>query len=613
MRLAALEPGATPVSRIRNFSIIAHIDHGKSTLADRLLEATGTIKKEDMKAQLLDSLDIERERGITIKLNTARMLAHHDESGEEYVLNLIDTPGHVDFTYEVSRSLAACEGALLVVDASQGVEAQTIANVNLAIENDLEIIPVLNKVDLPAADVERVAQEIEEVIGIDCSDALHCSAKTGLGVPAILQAIIDRVPAPQKREDDLPLRMLIYDSFYDQYRGAIALFRVVDGTVKKGMTVRFMASGKEYPIDEIGYTLGSQRVPAQSMSEGEVGYLVCSIKNIADAKVGDTIMNAADKDKKVQPLPGYAEAMPMVFCGLFPGDAGNYTPLKNAMERMGLEDAAISYEYENSQALGLGFRCGFLGVLHMEVIKDRLEREYGLDLMVTSPSVKYQISLKDGTEMTIQYANELPAVQKIKEIREPYALVELICPEEFVGACMELAIERRSIYKATHFLGQNRVLLEYETPMAELIRDFFDQLKSRSRGYASLDYRLMDFRSGDLVKLDVDINKVTAHPLSMIVHRSRALRQGRKMAQVLKQEIPPQMIIVFIQARIGTQIVAAEKIAAVRKDVLAKCYGGDVTRKMKLLKKQAEGKKKMQAIGKVNVPSSAIMAVIKGV
>lgn len=608
MAVAALAPGASPPKRIRNFCIIAHIDHGKSTLADRLLEVTGTVAAEDMQAQLLDNMDIERERGITIKLNTARMNVT-GKDGQDYVLNLIDTPGHVDFTYEVSRSLAACEGALLVVDATQGVEAQTLANVTLALENDLEIIPVLNKIDLPAADPLRVAEEIEDVVGIDCSNALHCSAKTGVGVREILDAIIERVPPPSEVEG-APLRMLVYDSQYDLYRGAVAMFRVMEGSIKKSSNIRFMATRKEFQVVELGIMVGGVKKPVEQLCTGEVGYLCAAIKQVADARVGDTIIQAGT-GAEVEPLPGYAPAVPMVFCGLFPTDSASFDSLKTAFDRLSLNDAAITYEVEKSNALGLGFRCGFLGMLHMEVVKERLEREHGVDLTITAPSVRYQVVLKDGTETDIQFANQLPEPTVVKEIREPYVLLEMIVREEHIGTCMELATQRRAIYKSTSFLSQGRVLLEYQMPMAEMIRDFFSELKARSRGYASMDYRLLEHRPNDLVKLEIDINKTTAHPLAQIVHRSRALELGRKMANVLSEEIPPQQIKVNIQARIGSMIIAASHIKAVRKDVLAKCYGGDVTRKKKLLQKQAKGKRKMQAIGKVNVPSDAILAVIK--
>lgn len=559
-----------------------------------------------MQAQLLDNMDIERERGITIKLNTARMQV--TEAGEEYVLNLIDTPGHVDFTYEVSRSLAACEGALLVVDATQGVEAQTIANCTLAMENNLEIIPILNKVDMGTAEPDRVAGEIEDILGIDCTNAIKCSAKTGLGVQDIIKAIIERIPPP--KESTLPLRMLVFDSFYDNYRGVIAMFRVVDGTVSKGQKIRFMASCKEFFVEEVGIMIGGLRKPVESLSVGEVGYLCAAIKKAEDARVGDTIIAAGTEDT-VQALPGYTEATPMVFCGLFPAETNQYDNLKTAFERLSLNDAAISYQPENSSALGLGFRCGFLGILHMEVVKERLEREFDLDLIVTAPSVIYQVVMKDDTEMEIEFANLLPEPHKIKEIREPFVLLELIVPEEHIGPCMELATERRAIYRSTNYLSQGRVMIEYEMPMAEMIRDFFSELKARSRGYASMDYRTLDFRSGDLVRLEIDINKTTANPLSQIVHRARALEYGRKIVAVLVEEIPMQQIKVIIQARIGSMVICSDSIKAVRKDVLAKCYGGDISRKKKLLEKQARGKKKMQAIGKVNVPSEAIMAVIR--
>eukprot|EP00930_Biecheleria_cincta_P004342 TRINITY_DN105251_c0_g1_i1.p1 TRINITY_DN105251_c0_g1~~TRINITY_DN105251_c0_g1_i1.p1 ORF type:complete len:751 (+),score=133.92 TRINITY_DN105251_c0_g1_i1:102-2255(+) len=604
--LHALLPGSSPAPKIRNFSIIAHIDHGKSTLADRLLEITETVSKADMQAQLLDTMDIERERGITIKLNTARMQV--TEKGEDYVLNLIDTPGHVDFTYEVSRSLQACEGALLVVDATQGVQAQTIANVTLAMEADLTIIPVLNKVDLDTADVDRVSKEIEDIIGIDCSDALQCSAKTGMGVPAIISAIIERVPAPAESGDKL--RALIFDSFYDNYRGVIAMFRVVDGRISKGQKIRFYNSGKEFLVEEVGIMIGGLRKPVQSLANGEVGYVCAAIKTVEDARVGDTII-AAGTEQEVKPLPGYAEATPMVFCGLFPADSGQYDAMKTAFDRLSLNDAALSYSPENSAALGLGFRCGFLGILHMEVIKDRLEREYDIDLILTAPSVEYQILRKNGREEVIQFANSLPGPNEIEEIREPYVMLEMLLPEEHMGSCMELASQRRAIFKTTQFLGDRRVLLQYEMPMAEMIRDFFSELKSRSRGYASMDYRPLDFRKNDLVKLEVDVNSVPASPLAQVVHRSRAREFALKITEVLSNEIPPQQIKVIIQARIGSQIIASETIKAVRKDVLAKCYGGDISRKKKLLQKQAKGKKRMQAIGKVNVPSEAILAVIR--
>eukprot|EP00929_Paragymnodinium_shiwhaense_P033182 TRINITY_DN18266_c0_g1_i1.p1 TRINITY_DN18266_c0_g1~~TRINITY_DN18266_c0_g1_i1.p1 ORF type:complete len:747 (+),score=202.82 TRINITY_DN18266_c0_g1_i1:92-2332(+) len=606
--LRALPPGSSPAGKIRNFSIIAHIDHGKSTLADRMLEATGTVSKTDMQAQVLDTLDIERERGITIKLNTARM--DHKKDGEEYVLNLIDTPGHVDFTYEVSRSLAACEGALLVVDATQGVQAQTIANVALAMDNDLEIIVVLNKTDLPHADPDRVKEEIEDILGIECDDALLCSAKTGKGVPEIIDAIVDRIPPPKDCQTEDPFRALIYDSFYDNYQGVIVLFRIVEGSVKKGQTITFAATRKEYVVDELGYMVGGKRISCTSLGVGEVGYISAAVKTVSDAQVGDTVM-LAHQAPKLEALPGYAKATPMVFCGLFPEDEGNFDQLRTAFERLALNDAALSFEVEKSTALGLGFRCGFLGILHMEVIKERLEREYGVELAVTTPSVQYQLLMKDGSLEYCEFASQLPEPAYIAEIREPFVHLELIMPEEHINACMELSKQRRAIYKSTSYMSQGRVLLTYEMPLAEMIRDFFSKLKSVSHGYASMDYRVIDSRAGDLVKLEVDVNKTTAHPLSQIVHRSRALALGKKMVAILQDEIPAQQIKVFIQARIGSMIVASSVIKAIRKNVLAKCYGGDVTRKLKLLKKQAEGKKKMQDIGRVSVPGQAIISVIK--
>mmetsp|Transcript_787 Transcript_787/g.1472 ORF Transcript_787/g.1472 Transcript_787/m.1472 type:complete len:677 (+) Transcript_787:53-2083(+) len=603
----ALEPGKSSPDRIRNFSIIAHIDHGKSTLADRFLEMTGTIDKKDMQAQVLDGMDIERERGITIKLNTARLNVNED--GEDYVLNLIDTPGHVDFSYEVSRSLQACEGALLVVDATQGVQAQTLANVTLAMEADLEIIPVLNKVDLDSAEPDKVAAEIEDVIGIDCTDALQCSAKTGMGVAEIIKAVVARVPPPRDERENT-LRALIFDSFYDSYQGVVCMFRIVAGRVCKKDKIRFYNSGKEYEVSELGIMIGGIRKPVDSLAAGEVGYVCAAIKTVDDARVGDTII-LAGMENKVEPLPGYTEATPMVFCGLFPEESGQFESLKTAFERLALNDASLSYQVENSAALGLGFRCGFLGVLHMEVVKDRLEREFGIDLIVTAPSVEYRLLMNDDTEKVIQFANLLPDPTKIKEILEPYVRIDLILPEDCMGPCMDLAVKRRAIYKSTSFLTNSRVLLQYDMPMAEMIRDFFTELKARSRGYASMDYQNLDYRPGDLVKLEIDINKTSAAPLAQIVHRGRAREYGARICEILRQQIPAQQLKITIQARMGTTVVANEKISALRKDVLAKCYGGDVTRKKKLLEKQAKGKKRLQAIGRVSVPSNAIMEVIK--
>lgn len=533
------------------------------------------------------------------------------KDGLQYVLNLIDTPGHVDFSYEVSRSLAACEGALLVVDASQGVEAQTLANVTLAMENDLEILPVLNKIDLPHADPDRVASEIEDTIGIECTEAIHCSAKAGIGIRDILNEIIAKIPSPSSESLKKPLRCLIYDSFYDNYVGVIAMFRVVEGELKKGSFIRFMASGKEYEVDEIGITVGGKRIPVDGLRSGEVGYLFAQIKSVADARVGDTICEAG-MQTEIEALPGYTDVVPMVFCGLFPSMQSEFEALRTAFERLSLNDAALKFDPENSSALGLGFRCGFLGMLHMEVVKERLEREYGMDLIVTSPSVVYEVDLKGGETINIEFANMLPDPQLVKAIKEPYVLLDMIVPETSVGVAMDIALQRRSVWRNTNFLTEGRVLMQFEMPMAEMIRDFFTEMKMRTSGYASMDYRALDYREGDLVKLEIDINKTTAHPLSTICHRSRALALAKKMVEILVEQIPPQLILIVIQARIGSHVINSGRIKAVRKNVLAKCYGGDVSRKMKLLAKQAKGKAKMQAIGKVNVPSDAILAVIKG-
>ena len=595
-----------PVSRIRNFSIIAHIDHGKSTLADRLLQVTGTVKEREMKDQLLDNMDLERERGITIKLQAARM-NYIAKDGQHYVLNLIDTPGHVDFSYEVSRSLAACEGALLVVDASQGVEAQTLANVYLALENDLEIIPVLNKIDLPGADPERVAGEIEEIIGLDCSDAIHASAKEGIGIADILEAIVEKVPPPQDTVDQ-PLRALIFDSYYDAYRGVIVYFRVMDGALKKGDRVRFMASTKEYQIDELGI-LSPTQIQVEELHAGEVGYLAAAIKSVEDARVGDTITLATAPAPA--PLPGYTEAKPMVFCGLFPTDADQFEDLREALEKLRLNDAALQYEPETSSAMGFGFRCGFLGLLHMEIVQERLEREYDLDLITTAPSVIYRITKIDGEVIHIDNPSLLPDPQYREKIEEPYVKVEMITPEEFVGALMELSQTRRGLFKDMKYLAQGRTTLVYEIPLAEVVTDFFDQMKSRSRGYASMEYQLIGYQENPLVKLDVLINGDKVDPLATIVHRDKAYHVGRALVEKLKELIPRHQFKIPIQASIGSRVVASEHIPALRKDVLAKCYGGDISRKKKLLQKQAKGKKRLKAIGTVDVPQEAFMAVLK--
>ncbi len=595
-----------PVSRIRNFSIIAHIDHGKSTLADRMLQDTGTVAQRQMKEQFLDNMDLERERGITIKLQAARM-NYTAKDGQQYVLNLIDTPGHVDFSYEVSRSLAACEGALLVVDSSQGVEAQTLANVYLALENELEIIPVLNKIDLPGAEPERVAQEIEEVVGLDCTDIIQASAKIGLGVDDILESIVQLVPPPQDTVDQ-PLRALIFDSYYDAYRGVIVYFRVMDGKIKRGDNVRLMASGKEYVIDELG-VLAPTQVEVDELHAGEVGYFAAAIKAVEDARVGDTITLVDAAAPK--PLPGYTEAKPMVFCGLFPTDSDQYPDLREALDKLKLNDAALSYEPETSSAMGFGFRCGFLGLLHMEIVQERLEREYDLELITTAPSVIYRVTTIEGEVMEIDNPSLLPDPQQREKIEEPYIKVEIITPENFVGTLMDLCQTRRGIFKDMKYFTQNRTCLIYELPLAEVVTDFFDQMKSRTKGYASMEYQMLGYRSDHLVKLDILVNKDPVDALSTIVHRDKAYYVGRALTEKLKELIPRHQFKVPIQAAIGAKVIASEHIPALRKDVLAKCYGGDISRKKKLLQKQAKGKKRMKAIGTVDVPQEAFMAVLK--
>jgi len=595
-----------PVSRIRNFSIIAHIDHGKSTLADRLLQTTGTVEQRQMKEQFLDNMDLERERGITIKLQAARM-NYKAKDGQSYVLNLIDTPGHVDFSYEVSRSLAACEGALLVVDASQGVEAQTLANVYLALDHNLEIIPVLNKIDLPGAEPERVIGEIEEIIGLDCNGAILASAKEGIGIDEILEAIVQRVPTPQDTVTK-PLRALIFDSYYDSYRGVIVYFRVMDGNVKKGDRIRLMASGKEFAIDELGVLSPTQK-QVEELHAGEVGYLAAAIKAVADARVGDTITLAAAQASA--PLPGYTEAKPMVFCGLFPTDADQFEDLREALEKLKLNDAALHYEPETSSAMGFGFRCGFLGLLHMEIVQERLEREYDLDLIITAPSVVYQVTTIKGEVLYIDNPSTLPSPNEREKIEEPYVQVDMITPEAYVGTLMELCQNRRGVFKDMKYLTQGRTTLSYDLPLAEVVTDFFDQMKSRSRGYASMEYHLIGYRDNPLVRLDILINNDPVDSLAMIVHRDKAYGVGRALAEKLKELIPRHQFKVPIQAAIGSKVIASEQIPAIRKDVLAKCYGGDISRKKKLLQKQAKGKKRMKAIGTVEVPQSAFMAVLR--
>ncbi len=592
------------IENVRNFCIIAHIDHGKSTLADRLLEKTGTIAKRDMQDQLLDTMDIERERGITIKLNAARM-NYTANDGRDYVLNLIDTPGHVDFSYEVSRSLAACEGALLIVDATQGVEAQTLANVYLAMEQDLEIIPVINKIDLPSADVEGVRAEIEEILGIDGDMAIPVSAKDGTGVEDVLESIVKYVPAPEDTSDK-PLRALIFDSAYDQYLGTVCYFKVVDGSIKNGDKVRFMATNREFEIVELGY-LNPKRVPVKELKTGDVGYLAASIKEITRF-VGDTVTHV--DNPATEPLEGYKEALPMVFSGLYPVENDQYADLKEALEKLKLNDSSITFEPETSSALGFGFRCGFLGMLHMEIAQERLEREYGISLVTTAPSVVYKVHKTNGEVIDIDNPANLPDAQYRDYIEEPYVKVDIITPNEFVGSLMELSQSKRGIFKNMQYLDKIRVNLEYDIPLSEVITDFYDQLKSRSKGYASLDYEFCDYRKGDLVKLDIMLAGEVVDALSAIVHKDNAFYVGQKLTTKLKDIIPKQMFEVAIQAAIGGRIIARTNIKAMRKSVLDKCYGGDITRKRKLLEKQKRGKKRMKAVGRVEVPQEAFMAVL---
>lgn len=595
-----------PVSRIRNFSIIAHIDHGKSTLADRLLQFTGTVADRDMKAQFLDNMDLERERGITIKLQAARM-KYAALDGQEYTINLIDTPGHVDFSYEVSRSLAACEGALLVVDASQGVEAQTLANVYLALGNDLEIVPVLNKIDLPGADPDRISREIEELIGLDCSEAIHASAKEGIGIREILEAIVSKVPPPQDTVDQ-PLRALIFDSYYDAYRGVIVYFRVMDGTVKKGDRVKFMASAQEYVIDELGI-LAPGQIQVDELHAGEVGYLAAAIKTVAHARVGDTITNAIAPAP--EPFPGYEEAKPMVFCGMFPTDADQFEDLREALTKLKLNDAALNYEPETSNAMGFGFRCGFLGMLHMEIVQERLEREYNLDLIVTAPSVIYRITTNDDEILMVDNPSELPPPNSRKLIEEPYVKLEIMTPQIYIGTLMELCVARRGVFVDTRYITTERATLMYELPLAEMVTDFFDQMKSRTKGYASMEYQVIGYRPNDLVLVDILVNEEPVDALACIVHRDKSYNVGRALVSKLRELIPKQQFQIPIQAAIGSKILARENISALRKNVLSKCYGGDISRKKKLLEKQKKGKKRMKSIGTVEVPQAAFMAILQ--
>lgn len=593
-------------TNIRNFCIIAHIDHGKSTLADRLLEYTGALSQREMTEQVLDSMDLERERGITIKSKSTR-LEYRAKNGEKYILNLIDTPGHVDFTYEVSRSLAACDGALLVVDATQGVEAQTIANLYLALEQNLDIIPIINKVDLPSADPERVKHELKEVIGLDPDECILASAKTGLGTEEILEAIVQRMKPPSG-DQRLPLRALIFDSLFDSYRGVIAYIRVVEGKLGVGQKIRMMATEKEFEVTELG-TFRPMMTPAQELTTGEVGYVVASMKNVKDVRVGDTITLV--DNPALTPLPGYRPIQPMVYCGLYPVDNAAYGELRDALEKLQLNDASLVFEPESSAALGFGFRCGFLGLLHMEIIQERLEREYDLNLIATAPSVVYKVFLTDGSMKLISNPAELPAANYLDHIEEPYVKATIILPSDYVGTIMELCQDKRGQFVNMEYLTETRVMLTYDLPLSEILMDFFDKLKSRSRGYASLDYEYIGHRESNLVKLDILLNGKIVDALSAIVHRDKSYQRGRQLAEKLKEIIPRQLFEVPIQAAVGTKVIARETVKALRKDVLAKCYGGDITRKRKLLEKQKEGKKRMKQLGTVEVPQEAFLAVLK--
>ncbi len=592
--------------RIRNFCIIAHIDHGKSTIADRLIEYTGTLQKREMEAQVLDSMDLERERGITIKAQSVRIL-HTAKDGEQYTLNLIDTPGHVDFSYEVSRSLAACEGALLVVDAAQGVEAQTLANVYLALEHDLEIIPVINKIDLPSADPERVKKEIEDIIGLDASEAVLCSAKSGIGIPEILEAIVEKIPAPPDKSAE-PTRALIFDSRFDSYKGAIAYVRVKEGSLKVKDTIRMMHDSKDFEITELG-VFTPNLVPVRELPCGSVGCIAASIKNVRDCHVGDTVTLA--ERPAAEPLPGYRKAVSMVYCGLYPTESKDYENLRDALEKLNLNDAALEYEPETSLALGFGFRCGFLGLLHMDVIQERLEREYNLTLITTAPSVNYKVFKTNGEMLEVDNPAKLPPPTEIEHIEEPYVKATTIVPKDYVGTIMELSQDKRGEYQHMEYLDETRVSVIYHLPLSEIIYDYFDKLKSATKGYASLDYELIGYQTSPMVKMDILLNGEPVDALSIIVHKDRAAMRGRALAEKLKELIPRQMFEIPIQAAVGTKIVARETVKAWRKDVLAKCYGGDISRKRKLLEKQKEGKKRMKAVGSVEIPQEAFMAILK--
>ncbi len=605
--LKNMEESGADQSRIRNFCIVAHIDHGKSTLADRMIELTGVLTAREMKNQVLDNIDVERERGITIKSQAVRLI-YQAEDGQEYTFNLIDTPGHVDFNYEVSRSLAACDGAILVVDATQGIQAQTMANVYLALEHNLDVFPVINKIDLPSARPEEVKQEIEDVIGIEAMDAPEISAKNGINIKEVLESVVKKIPAPTG-DSSAPLKALIFDSLYDSYRGVIVFIRVRDGVIRKGTKVRFMASGAEEDVVEVGYFGPGRFIPCSELSAGMVGYFTASIKNIRDARVGDTVTNAVIPCS--EPLPGYKKAQAMVFAGIYPQDTSKYPDLKDALEKFQLSDASLSYEPETSLALGFGFRCGFLGLLHMEVVLERLEREYDLDIISTAPGVVYRIYRTDGTMMELTNPANLPDPSEIEHMEEPIVSAEIMVTTEYLGAIMQLCQERRGVYLSTDYIETTRAVLKYELPLNEIIYDFFDALKSRSRGYASFDYELKGYAVSKLVKLDILVNKEPVDALSFIVHEAGAYERGRKMCEKLKDEIPRQLFEVPIQAAVGGRVIARETVRAYRKDVLAKCYGGDVSRKKKLLEKQKEGKKRMQMVGNVEIPKEAFMNVLK--
>ena len=594
-------------SKIRNFCIIAHIDHGKSTLADRIIEKTGLLTEREMQAQVLDNMDLERERGITIKAQAVRIV-YKAQDGEEYIFNLIDTPGHVDFNYEVSRSLAACEGAILVVDAAQGIEAQTLANVYLAIDNDLEVMPVINKIDLPSADPDRVVNEIEDVIGIEAQDAPRISAKTGLNIEDVLEQIVTKIPAPNGDVNG-SLKALIFDSKYDAYKGVIIFCRLFDGTVRKGSVIKMMATGATVEVVEVGILGAGQFIPQDELSAGMVGYITASLKDVKETRVGDTVTDA--DHPCAEALPGYKKANPMVYCGLYPADGAKYPDLRDALEKLQLNDAALSYEPETSIALGFGFRCGFLGLLHLEIVQERLEREYNLDLVTTAPGVVYRVHKTDGEMIELTNPSNLPDPSQIEYMEEPFVSAEIMVTKDYVGAIMQLCQERRGVYKSMEYMEETRALLQYDLPLNEIIYDFFDALKSRSRGYASFDYELNGYVRSNLVKLDILINKEEVDALSFIVHADTAYERGRKMCEKLKEEIPRHLFEIPIQAAIGSKIIARETVRALRKDVLAKCYGGDISRKKKLLEKQKEGKKRMRQIGNVEIPQKAFMSVLK--